>query len=112
MKVSFEEIGHMSATFAADSGEAGQVCKISANGTVAPCADGEVFCGVRRGIRKGVTADQLHVLEEVSYTGTAPSLGYVNLAANGAGGVKAASAGRAHLVVSVDTTAMTAIIEL
>ena len=53
MKVCFEEIGHMSATFAAESGEGGDVVKVSANGTVAPCADGDVFCGVMEGIRKG-----------------------------------------------------------
>lgn len=112
MKVSFEEIGHLSATFAADSGENGQVCKLSANGKVAPCADGDAFIGVMEGVRKGFTAVQLHGFAEVSYTGTAPSLGYVNLAANGSGGVKTATSGRSHLVVSVDTTAMTAIIEL
>lgn len=112
MKVAFEEIGHMSATFLAASGKQGQVCKVTANGTVAPCADGDVFCGVMEGARKGVSGVQLHGFAEVGYTGTAPSLGYVNLVANGSGGVKVSSAGRAHLVVSVDSAAMTAIIEL
>lgn len=112
MKVAFEEIGRMSATFAATGGENGQVCKISANGTVAPCADGDVFCGVLEGVRKGFAGVQLEGFAEVGYTGTAPSLGYVNLAANGSGGVKTASAGRACLVVSVDTADQTVIIKL
>lgn len=112
MKVAFEEIGHMSATFLAESGENGQVCKVSANGMVAPCADGEVFCGVMEGVRKGASAVQLHGFAEVSYTGTAPDLGYVNLVADGNGGVKVSADGREHLVVRIDTTAMTTIIEL
>lgn len=112
MKVSYEEIGHMSATFAADSGEKGQMCKMESNGRVAPCADGEAFIGVMEGIRKGFTAVQLHGFAEVGYSGTAPALGYVNLVANGNGGVKTGSGVKAYLVVSVDTAAQTAIIEL
>lgn len=112
MKVSFEEIGHVSATFAADSGEAGQVCKVIASGKVEPCGEGDVFCGVMEGIRNGHTAVQLHGFVEVGYTGSTPEIGYVNLTADGNGGVKVSNSGRAHLVVGVDTAAMTAIIEL
>ena len=112
MKVCFEEIGHMSATFAAQSGQYGQVCKVSGNGTVAPCADGDQFCGVMEGIRGGFGAVQLHGFATLGYTGTAPSLGYVNLVANGTGGVKVGSAGKARLVVSVDTGSNSVIVEL
>lgn len=112
MKVAFEEIGVIRASFTADSGENGQVCKMAANGKVAPCADGDQFIGVMEGVRKGVCGVQIHGFAEVSYTGTAPGLGYVNLAANGSGGVKVSSGGRAHLVVSVDENAMKAIMEL
>lgn len=112
MKVAFEEIGHISASFLADSGENGQVCKMEQNGKVAPCADGDAFIGVMEGIRKGYTAVQLHGFAEVAYTGTAPELGYVSLAADGNGGVKVSAAGRVHLVVSVDENTMKAIIEL
>ena len=112
MQVSFEEIGRLSATFAADSGEAGNVCKMSGNGKVAPCADGEDFIGIMEGIRKGFAGVQLHGFAQVGYTGAAPGVGYVNLAANGNGGVKVSERGRAYLVVSVDTAAKTATIEL
>ena len=112
MKVSFEEIGHMSATFAAQNGENGQVCKVSGNGTVAPCADGDQFCGVMGGIRGGFAGVQLHGFATLTYSGTAPSLGYVNLVANGAGGVKVGSAGKSRLVVSVDTQTNSVIVEL
>lgn len=112
MKVAFEEIGRLAATFAADAGEAGQVCKMDGNGKVAPCADGEQFIGVMEGIRKGFCGVQLHGFAEVGYTGAAPALGYAALAANGEGGVKVNSNGREHLVVFVDENAMKAIIEL
>lgn len=112
MKVAFDGIGHISASFAADSGEQGMVCKMAGNGKVMPCADGDVFIGVMEIIRKGIAGVQLHGFAEVDYTGTAPGLGYVNLAANGNGGVKVLSGGRAYLVVSVDTGAKKAIIEL
>ena len=112
MKVCFEEIGRMSATFTAESGEAGQVVKVSGNGAVTPCADGEVFCGVMESLRKGYAAVQLHGFVTLPYTGTAPGLGYNNLLANGSGGVKVGSVGRSHLVVNVDTNVKIATIEL
>ena len=65
MKVAFDGIGRISASFAADSGEEGQVCKMEANGKVAPCADGDAFIGVLEGIRKGVAGVQLHGFAEV-----------------------------------------------
>ena len=112
MKAAFEEIGRMSVTFAASSGEDGQVCAMAENGAVAPCADGQVFIGVMEGIRKGYAGVQLHGFAEVAYTGDVPGLGYVKLAANGTGGVKVSDGGREYLVVSVDENAMKAIIEL
>lgn len=112
MKVSFEEIGRLSVTFAAESGEAGQVCKVTGNAAVSPCAADEVFCGVMEGIRGGFAGVQLHGFATVSYTGTAPSVGYCNLVADGNGGVKTGSSGRSYLVVNVDPAAETATIEL
>lgn len=112
MKVAFEEIGRVAATFAADGVKAGTVCKMAGNGMVAPCADGEEFVGLVEHVRKGFCGVQLHGFAQVAYTGTAPGLGYVNLAANGGGGVKVSSGGRGHLVVAVDENAMKAVIEL
>lgn len=111
MKAAFEEIGRMSATFAVTGGESGQVCKITANGTVCPCADGDKFCGVLEGIRGGFAGVQLEGFAELKYSGTAPALGYVNLCANGTGGVKTGS-GNAYLAVSVDTANKTVTIKL
>lgn len=111
MKVSFEEIGYMSATFAAERGEAGQVCKMAGNGRVAPCADGDAFIGVLEGIRRGCAGVQIHGFVKVSYTGSAPSAGYIKLVANGNGGVKVGGT-KDYLVVGVDSNNMTLTIEL
>ena len=44
----------------------------------------------------------------VSYTGTAPDVGWTALAADGEGGVKSVTTGgRAYLVADADTTAKT-----
>lgn len=111
MKVCFEDIGHMSATFGADGGESGMVCKISGDGKVAPCAAGEVFCGVMEAVRKGFAGVQLHGFVTLPYTGTAPGLGYQALVANGEGGIKTGGS-REYLVVSVDENTRHAVIEL
>ena len=110
MNVSFEEIGRLSVTFAQENCAGGQVCKVSGNGTVAPCAEGDRFCGVAEHVRGNHAAVQVAGFAEVKVTG-AVGVGYVNLCADGQGGVKA-GAGREYLVVSVDSSAKTAIIKL
>ena len=111
MNVSFEEIGRLSATFHHAGGLANQVCKLSAAETVNACSDGDAFCGVIESVRGQMAGVQLHGFAEVTYTGSAPAVGYANLQANGQGGVKAAGS-RSYLVVSVNTAAHTAVIEL
>jgi len=45
-RISFEGIGEVAATFACGEGvKAGQVVKLTGDGTVGPCGDGERFCG-------------------------------------------------------------------
>ena len=110
MNVSFEEIGRLDVTFAQSGCEGGLVCKVSGNGAVAPCAEGERFCGVVEGIRGGVAAVQVAGFVTVAVTGSL-NVGYVNLCADGAGGVKSGT-GREYLVVSVDAAAKTALIKL
>ena len=110
MNVSFEEIGRLAVTFGHEGCQAGQVCKVSGNGTVAPCAAGDKLCGIVEGVRGDYAAVQVAGFAEVPYSGSV-ALGYVNLCADGSGGVKA-GAGREYLVVSVDENARTAIIML
>ena len=101
-KVSFEGIGAVVATFLAEDGvTGGQVVKVSANGKVAPCTAGDSFCGVAMGPRKGAAAVQVKGFAKVPATGGL-ALGWTEVAADGAGGVKAASGGKAVLVVAAE----------
>ena len=110
MNVSFEEIGRLAVTFGHEGCEGGQVCKVSGSGTVVPCAAGDKFCGIVEGVRGDYAAVQVAGFVEVAYSGSV-ALGYVNLCADGNGGVKAGE-GREYLVVSVDENAGTAIFML
>ena len=86
-KISFEDIGAVTATFAAGEGvEGGQVVKVTGNGTVGPCAAGDAFCGVALEPRKGAAAVQVKGFVTVSCTGDL-ALGWTALAADGQGGV-------------------------
>ena len=81
----------------------GKMVKVSANGTVDLCADGDIFLGK---LAKIDTAGDVGGVQkcnfmEAPYTG-APGLGYQRLVANGAGGVRPPSAAVAsHLVTGV-----------
>ena len=110
-QISYEDIGAVTATFAV-SGEVkgGQVVKVSASRTVAPCTAGDKFCGVALEPRAGGAAVQVKGFVTVSCTGTLTP-GWALLAADGKGGVQAAAAGSDDadpvgvevLVVSADT---------
>ena len=76
MNVSFEEIGRMAVTFAQDGCQGGQVCKVSANGTVAPCAAGDKFCGIVEGVRSGFAAVQVEGFAEVAVSGVLADMLY------------------------------------
>ena len=108
MNVSFEEIGRLAVTFAQSGCKAGQVCKLNADGKAVPCAAGDKFCGIVEGVRSGFAAVQVEGFATVAVSGTV-NVGYVNLCANGNGGVKAGT-GREYLVVCVN--AGTAVIKM
>lgn len=105
MKVSFEGIGEGIATFHFDGeGKAvgGKPVKMSGNGTVSPCGDGERFFGIALAGDEDFAAVQLEGFAELSFSGAAPGVGYVKLAADGSGGVKVSETGGEFLVVEVD----------
>ena len=112
MKFSYEGIGAWNATFACDGAEEGQVVKLSASDTAAPCDSADAFCGVCISVRGDVCAVQLGGLVQVAYSGAAPGVGETTLTADGEGGVCAAENGQTCLVVSVDTAAGTCVIRL
>lgn len=109
-KISFDDIGNVMATFYAGEGvEDGQVVKVTDNGTVGPCTQGESFCGVAGQVRCGAVAVQVGGFMQVSITGQV-GLGHVKLAADGKGGVQAASDGVQALVVQVEQESGKAVI--
>lgn len=112
MSISFHGIGQVCATFLGSGITEGHVVKMSSSGTVAACGDGENFCGVAVCCKEDACSIQVDGFTTIAYTGTAPALGWAPLAANGAGGVKAAESGRSYLVVFTDTTVKTVTIKL
>lgn len=106
MKVSFEGIGESAATFynsSANGATAGVPVKMSGNGEISKCADGDRFFGITLSCEEGFAAVQYSGYVQLVYSGTAPTAGFGKLAADGAGGVKAAANGGEFLVVDVDT---------
>ena len=111
MSVSFHGIGQVCATFLG-TGTEGQVVKVSTAATVAPCENGDSFCGVAMCVKDDACCVQVAGFVTIPYSSTVPSVGYTKLSANGTGGVKTDEAGREYLVVSADTTAKTVTILL
>lgn len=111
MSVSFHGIGQVCATFLG-SGTEGQVVKMTDRDTVAPCSDGNSFCGVAMCVKDDACAVQVAGFVTVPYSSTEPTPGYAKLSADGTGGVKTDEGGREYLVVSVDTAAKSATILL
>lgn len=106
MSISFGGVGELCVTFKTDgSVTKGCPVKMSGNDTVAACADGNRFIGVAiDAAEDGYATVQLAGFVTMSYSGTAPSVGYANLAANSAGGVKTATGGGEYLVLDVNTS--------
>ena len=108
-KISFEGIGEVAATFACGTGvKAGQVVKLTADGTVGPCSGGDRFCGVALTPGdEGYATVQVGGLVKVA-AAEGLTEGWNPLLADGNGGVKKDSAstptGREYLVISVDST--------
>ena len=118
MSYSFKGIGELIVTFAVDDDAeltAGIPVKLSDNGTVIECDEGDDFIGIVTSVRGGCAAVQIEGTAEVECSGTAPDVGYVCLAADGEGGVADgtgagdddADIGREYLVLAVDDDVLT-----
>lgn len=108
MKISLDGFNNKSATLVAAAGtEKGDIVSLSNNLTVSTASQGAAFCGVCEDVRDGYATVLLEGYTRVSYSSTAPSLGFAVLAADGSGGVKTAQSGRTCLVVEVDTVSNT-----
>ena len=110
MSISFGGVGELCVTFkAAASVTKGSPVKMSANDTVAICSTGDRLMGVAIDVKDdGYCTVQLNGYVTMKYSGTAPTVGYAVLGANGTGGVKTVSSGGGeHLILNVDTTGST-----
>ena len=106
MAISFGAIGEKYVTFLADeTAEEGIPCKVSENRTVGACDEDDAFCGIITQVRGGAASVLMAGYAELPYSGSAPSVGFATLLADGEGGVCADEDGREYLIVSVDTTA-------
>lgn len=111
--IAFDGMDQREATFLREEEVTeGQVVKVTENGIVGPCQAGEAFCGVALTVRGAAAGVMLRGFARVSYSGTAPALGWVTLAADGKGGVQAAEAGVSLRVVEADPSNLTAVIYL
>ncbi len=101
MSVSFGGFHNETATFRTENEiAAGTPVKITDNGTVSACTDGDIFCGILANGDGSYAAVQIYGEVTAKFSGAAPALGYTELAA-GTDGVKSGS-GREYLVLSVD----------
>lgn len=101
MKVSYEEIGQVLVTcLAAERVTEGGMVKMGEDGKVAPCGDGERFCGQAVSVAgDGFAAVQVRGFATVVCTDSAVKPGWVALTGDGKGGVKKASAAGGEVLV-------------
>ncbi|MDO5123547.1 MAG: hypothetical protein Q4D44_02640 [Eubacteriales bacterium] len=101
MNTSFKGFGENAVTFEADTTltTAGVPVKITADGKVAPCANGDKICGVALSVRDGFACVQLKGYTELPLDGEV-TLGFVSIAAKTGGKVSVNAAGREVLVLS------------
>lgn len=104
-KVAFDGIGETVATFYTEGTvTAGEVVKVSDDSSVSACASGDRFCGVAVSVKDGCAGVQVKGFARVSSADSSITAGYVNLEADGNGGVqKAANGGDEYLVIAADT---------
>lgn len=109
MAVSFEGFHGKALTFrTANDTVPGTPVKVSESKTVEACANNNVFCGKCIAVQGDYASVQLSGYVKMPYSGTAPSVGYAALAADGNGKVKSVTTGgRSYLVLDVDTAAGT-----
>ncbi len=108
MNISLRSFNSQLATFSAPSAKKGDIVAMSGNLAVSPAAADAEFCGVCTDVSDGYATVRLCGYCTVPYSGTAPSVGYALLAADGNGGVKkVTTGGRTLLVTDVDTSAKT-----
>lgn len=106
MSIAFHGIENTVVTFRTEQVTAGYPAAVSANGAVADAADGAAPAGIALNQRGSFAAVQIRGFAQTTYSGTAPSLGWNSLVADGGGGLRVAGSGetgKSCLVVEVNT---------
>lgn len=85
----------------------GNTVNLLSKSTVGASPAGSDFTGVCTLVRNGMASVVLRGYVTVPYSGTAPSIGYNKLAADGNGGVQLSEDGRHILVADIDREALT-----
>lgn len=92
---------------AAETVKVGSAVGLKDSITVTVPSAGAAFCGVCTAVRNNRASVVLTGHTTVSYSGTAPAVGYCKLVSDGNGGVKVGDSGREYLVVEVDSAEKT-----
>lgn len=110
MSISFNGFNEQVLTFKTETElAAGTLVKMSGNGTVAACANGDKIIGVVLSCRDNLACVQVGGYINLPYSGTAPTTGYCGICAASATKIKTdSSAGKLLAVFDTDTTAATA----
>lgn len=109
MNFSMKGYGENTATFRTEGVvSASHAVKMADNLTVEPCNAGDAFIGTAVNVNNEYASVQLDGYVTLTYTGTAPVVGYCSLVADGNGGIKVADGGREYLVTDVNTENNTA----
>ncbi len=104
MRVSFNGFQENATSFlVSGTVKKGDLVKVSENGTVTACTDGDKFCGIALSVRAGIAVVQLSGYVRVPYSDSMTP-GYQTLAAGSGSTVKTSETGRELLVLDVDST--------
>lgn len=107
MSISMNSIGQVCVTCLNTNVQINQPCKVTANNTVAACAEGNTIEGVVVAERNHLVTVAVRGFVTLPYIGTAPTLGYCPIVAAGNGKVKKLDGAREYQVFSIDTAKKT-----
>lgn len=117
MSICFDGIGEVAATFRMKEGaqlKQGNAVTLTGNGEMGLGSGSDPLCGIVLHTEKdGCASVQIGGLAEIACSGgTAPAVGRQTLCVDGAGKVQTTDSGAEFMVLSVDETTMTAVIQL
>ena len=113
MEFSYEGIGQVVATFAAEEGvEPGMAVAVIENGTVGVPSGGAELAGKVLAVNGDCCAVQVGGFMELAFTGESPTVGWNTIACDGEGGIWVGQGSQSRLIVHVDEDKQTIVIKL